>query len=364
MKKLFFGSVVIITLMVFISCEQKSNQLTLNGTGLSVDNDIYVYDMAENNTIDTIKVSKGEFAYTYVVVEPKILVLTDNQTFNKFVIAEKGNLILVSDTGSITGSPLNNRLAAFSKMYRNTGSELEQKNQAIVNKAESENRDLTKQEYEELQAINEKQTALYSAAIKKFYDEDKNNILGVYELMISRMFLTEDEFADWYGKGGEAVKNFAPFVKVMQAKANKEATQTGKKYVDFEGINPKDTAQIIKLSDFVRKDKYVLLDFWASWCGPCLKAIPEIKILHSKYASKGLEVIGVVISDKLENHLKAAEKANATWTQIFDSKGEIGEIYGINAIPTLILLDKDGTILVRANEKEEIIAKIESLLGK
>nr|WP_281253975.1 TlpA disulfide reductase family protein [Dysgonomonas massiliensis] len=150
----------------------------------------------------------------------------------------------------------------------------------------------------------------------------------------------------------------------MEAKANKAKTEVGQKFLDFSGVNPKDTTQVLKLSDYAGKDKYVLLDFWASWCGPCRAAMPELKAMNDKYASKGLEVLGIVVSDKLEEHLQAAEALNVTWTQIFDNKNELGTLYGIESIPTLILLDKDGTILARTYKKVEIAEKVESLLGK
>jgi peroxiredoxin len=92
--------------------------------------------------------------------------------------------------------------------------------------------------------------------------------------------------------------------------------------------------------------------------------MPEIKMLNEKYSNKGLEVIGVVVGDNIKNHLQAAEALKVTWTQIFDYKNEFTSLYGIEGIPTLILLDKDGTILLRTHEKDEITEKIQSLLGK
>lgn len=182
--------------------------------------------------------------------------------------------------------------------------------------------------------------------------------------MLIQNDLPFDEFKSMYEQGGEAAKSFPPFVKMLEAKANMERTEVGAKFIDFEGVNPKNTTQTIKLSDFAGKEKYVLLDFWASWCGPCRQAMPEIKALNDKYSAKGLEVIGVVVSDELDNHLQSAKSLDVTWTQIFDNKDALVTLYGLEGIPTLILLDKDGTILVRTHEKQEVKEKIESLLGK
>jgi thiol-disulfide isomerase/thioredoxin len=255
-------------------------------------------------------------------------------------------------------------MANMFKTYRDTGKEFEDKKSALFESAEKEGTDLTEEQILELQNLDEEESAIVADAVKKFYEQDKNSILGIVELMLLQGLTPEEEFVSLYERGGDIVKNFPPFIKIFEAKANTKNTKVGAKYVDLRGINPSDTSQTIRLSDFVGKDKYVLLDFWASWCGPCRKAMPEIKSLNDKYSNKGLEVIGIVVSDKIKDHLQAAKDLKVTWTQIFDNKKEFVPLYGIEGIPTLILLDKDGTILVRTHEKNEIIDKIQSLLGK
>lgn len=362
MRKLFF--LMVISLLA-IACKQTPNQLILTATGLATTSDIYVFDIADNKPIDTIKVEGGNFTYTLDITgEPKILAITDKTSMMQYLIAEKGNLTLVGDTGVIKGSPMNDRLAELFESYKATGKETQDKIQAKVAAAEAAGRELTESEIAELQILQKGESAKIAEIIKKYYEKDKGSILGVFELMLIQNHLPFDEFKSMHEQGGEAAKNFPPFVKMLETKANMGKTKVGAKFIDFEGVNPKNTDETIKLSDYAGKDKYVLLDFWASWCGPCRQAMPEIKALNDKYSSKGLEVIGVVVSDELENHLQSAAALNVTWTQIFDNKDALVALYGIEGIPTLILLDKDGTILVRTHDKQEIIEKVESLLGK
>lgn len=361
MKRLFYLAVLG---LLAVACNQTGGELVLKGTGLSVTGDVYVYDIVANVPVDTIAVQDGAFTYTYKIEgEPKLFILTDGQYLTHYLVTEKGNLSLDSDSGSIKGAPLNDRLVEFMTAYRSAGKELEDKKSALI-ESMGEDQEPSEELINEIQALNKEQGALIAETARGFYQKDKETIVGAIELMFLQGVMDDTELVSLYEQGGEPVKQFKPLAQLVEASANKAKTSVGAMYLDLEGVNPKDESQTMKLSDFAGKDKYVLLDFWASWCGPCRAAMPEIKRLNDTYGNKGLEVLGLVMSDKLEDHLASAEALGVTWTQIFDSKNEFGNIYGIEGIPTLILLDKDGTILVRTHDKEEVVMKIESLLGK
>jgi thiol-disulfide isomerase/thioredoxin len=347
-----------------MACKQKSNQLTLTGTDLSATGDIYIYDMAKNKPVDTIKVTGGCFVYTREITgDPELLLITDNATMMRYLITEKGDLTLVGDAGFIKGTPLNDRVADLIETYRSAGEETERKKSALIESADKEGVDLTDEQMLKLQNLDKEQSDKEADVVKKFYEKDKNSVLGIIELIFLQSLIPEEEFISLYEQGAGVVKNFPPFLKMFEAKAHAGKTKAGARYVDLRGVNPGDTTQTIRLSDFAGKGNYVLLDFWASWCGPCRAAMPEIKWLNDTYSGKGLEVIGMVVSDKIENHLQAAEALKVTWPQIFDDKNEFVSLYGIDGIPTLILLDKDGTILIRTHEKNEIIEEIQNRLG-
>lgn len=115
----------------------------------------------------------------------------------------------------------------------------------------------------------------------------------------------------------------------------------------------------VKLSDHAGKGKVVLIDFWASWCGPCIQEIPVLTGLQEKYKDRGFKIFGVSLDTDREAWLEAVKKHNTSWVQISDLRGFDGQItkdYGINAIPFLILLDKDGTIILR-NLRGEFLEK-------
>ena len=94
------------------------------------------------------------------------------------------------------------------------------------------------------------------------------------------------------------------------------------------------------------RGKYVLLDFWASWCGPCVASFPHVKALYEQYHDK-LQVLGVAIHDTKDKWKAAAAKHNLPWLLVIDTEGEgsVGEKYGLIGVPTYVLLDPEGKIL-------------------
>ena len=104
----------------------------------------------------------------------------------------------------------------------------------------------------------------------------------------------------------------------------------------------------LSLSDF--KGKVVLVDFWASWCGPCRRENPNVVRMYDKYKNQGFEILSVSLDRKKDRWLKAIEKDGLNWAHVSDLKGwknEVAQLYGVSSIPHTVLLDKEGKILAR-----------------
>lgn len=143
---------------------------------------------------------------------------------------------------------------------------------------------------------------------------------------------------------------------LREKKVTKEETSPGHKYKDFTITQPDGSTK--RLSDYVGNGHYTLVDFWASWCGPCIRETKVIKQLYEKYNGKGLEVLGVAVWDEPQNTLKAIEQHQLPWNQIINAQTIPTDIYGISGIPCIILIAPDGTIVSRDKQDEELIADV------
>ncbi len=133
-------------------------------------------------------------------------------------------------------------------------------------------------------------------------------------------------------------------------------------YTDITGTDA--DGKPIALSDFIGKGNYVLMDMWASWCGPCKGEIPNLARLHNQYKDKGLTVIGLFVWDKQENLKKAMESEGITWPQIVDEESKSTQMYGVDGIPHIILFSPDGTILKRNLRGDAMIKTVEEIMNR
>ena len=131
----------------------------------------------------------------------------------------------------------------------------------------------------------------------------------------------------------------------------RKATAEGVKFTDFE-------VKGSKFSDYVGKGKYILVDFWASWCGPCKAEVPYLKNVYEKYAGKDFDILGVAVWDKDKATEKAIKDLSLPWNQIINAQSIPTDLYGIQGIPHIILISPDGTILKRNLRGADIEAEV------
>lgn len=136
----------------------------------------------------------------------------------------------------------------------------------------------------------------------------------------------------------------------------------GQPFVDFEAADT--TGKVVKLSDVAGKGKYVLLDFWASWCSPCRMENPNVVNNFKKFGDKGFTVFGVSLDRNAENWKKAIVDDQLNWTNISDLKfweSAPAALYGVGSIPSNVLIDPNGVIIARNLKGDTLTAELEKI---
>ena len=198
---------------------------------------------------------------------------------------------------------------------------------------------------------------------KNEVEQNKENMLGA--AIFSDFCNSYDNAADFL----TAVKTikyahlFPNIQKMKEFFVNLDNTAEGKDFVDFSGKNME--GKDVKLSDYVGKGQYVLVDFWASWCGPCRKEIPNLIAVNKKYKSEHFIVLGVNVWDDTEKCKAAYETEKINYDQIItEEESNATTLYGINGIPQIMLFAPDGKIVKRDLRGDAISSIVKECLKK
>lgn len=311
---------------------------------------VYLYKPSGQGASDSVQIANGRFMLERAVAEDGLIAhLVIPRSYNLSFIPEEG--IIKADLAAIaaTGTALNDLHAQKAKAREALETETRGRLKAI--RADKNLDDKAKEEAQE-KIVNEfygKIKPLAEADLK----EHSNDAIGLIALqtLLGMEDVNVAKAEALLQQAGDRLRAEESITKMVERLRRVEATQAGAQFVDFEGVD--DANKAVRLSDYVGKGHYVLVDFWASWCGPCRREIAHLKKVRDAYTDKGLVILGTVVWDEMEDHLKAMKELEITWPQIFN-KTEATELYGIAGIPQIILFDPTGKIVARDLRGEEI----------
>ena len=216
------------------------------------------------------------------------------------------------------------------------------------------------------QAAEDKAIAEIIKVSVKTIRQNADNSLGLSALQSVYYLMEPDKLEAVIAKLGPTNREDEFVKKISASLVSKKATAEGKMFTDFEveQFPEAEDKGLVKFSDYVGKGKYILVDFWASWCGPCKKEIPNVKKAYEAFAGDQFDVLSVAVWDNPQASIDTAKAYGVTWNQIVNAQRIPTDIYGIDGIPQLILFGPDGTILKRNLRGEEISAEVASRLGR
>ena len=211
----------------------------------------------------------------------------------------------------------------------------------------------------EMETLQEKMIETTKAGINK----NITNPVGIHLLKQNYYYLEVPDLDPLLPQIPAAYENDEVILKIKGNVEKMKATAVGQKFTDFEMLTPEGKA--VKLSDYAGKGKVVLVDFWASWCGPCRREMPNLVEAYAKYKNKNFEIVGVSLDQSGEAWKEAIGKLNITWPQMSDLKYwncEGAKLYAISSIPHIVLIDGEGTIIARGLHGDELQQKLAEII--
>ena len=293
----------------------------------------------------TLTVADGKFS---IEVPTKVTAISYAVAAGRQVsfIADGSKIPVDFEDGEAESSSKNGVQARFAD-YQNWNDDFMAEYRESVSKEE-----LSDDEREE---ITENAVEKYNEHLLQVIKANKDNVLGL--IGISNIEIDDDaEMLALINTLSDELQA-EPRVQAMKKSLDASSkTAEGQMFTDFE-------VDGVKFSDFIGKGKYMLVDFWASWCGPCRGEMPNLRSVYEKYHGDKFDMLSVAVWDKPEDTVEAAKEENIVWNQIINAQRIPTDIYGIQGIPHIILFGPDGTILKRNLRGEAIGKAVEEALA-
>ena len=328
---------------------------------------IVVMNLNTGKSLATTKIVDSVFAFDFEVQEPFVGMLkTDPSNKNPRsyyylrIVGEPGDIYADLVTDSLSGSPLNDQLGKYTKRVRYEASVINAYNRQLY---ESINMPADKRQ--ELESKVEYCRDELNMYIWHVFKTNKDNAVGAFALEDCMELVN----ASAYELLVSELEDAAPVITTYQTLNTKltamerlSHTAPGKHFIDLNLTDYK-TKKPVKLSKVI-DGKVALIDFWASWCGPCRREIPNIAEIHKKYGGKDFVVVSLNVWDKPDAQAKAIKDLGMTWTQLTDATRDATDTYGVDGIPQILLIGKDGVIIARDLRGEEIERAVKKALGR
>lgn len=312
--------------------------------------------------LDSAAVTNGAFTFsgrqdtavsrylTYTPAEAK-RIMTD-------FFLENGNITVTLGEESTVGGTTNNDIY---QAYKNESLPINKEIGEIYKKSREEG--LSAEQEAELEKQYDEWATKLSELTYKTIDANIANPVGIYLWPNNSYSMELSQLQALAAKVPAEYQNNERIAKLLKHIEVLGKTAVGQKFTDFAMTDTE--GNTMKLSDLISKNKYTLIDFWASWCGPCRREMPNVVAAYKEFNKKGFGIVGVSLDNDADKWKAAIKELGMTWNHLSDLKGwqcEGAALYGVNSIPATVLVDQEGTIIERNLRGEAIKEKLSELL--
>ncbi|MCF8366601.1 MAG: AhpC/TSA family protein [Bacteroidales bacterium] len=361
MKNVFW----LILVSLFISaCSGPANQYAISGKvdgatagrvvlSKVVDNDLVA--------VDSVETTDGTVAFTGTIEMPEIYYLEfkEDDQFHRFFI-EPGSIVVSGNIENpvFTGS----EAQVIFDNYNLSVQQFDEKRETLYAEfmeaqkiADTARTELIRQE---AQLIDDNQ----SSFMKEFVNAQSDNVVGPYIVVNNIYQFDLEDLVKARSNYGEEIAG-SKYVQILDKQIGKmQKVAIGQPAPIFAQNDT--TGNPVSLDSF--KGKYVLIDFWASWCRPCRQENPNVVVAYQKFHDKGFDVLGVSLDKQKGAWIQAIADDNLTWTHVSDLKywsNEASNMYAVSSIPANFLLDPEGIIIAKDLRGEELQQKLEEIFN-
>ncbi len=354
MKKILFTASIAI-LAAACTTNEKSYVITGTLPDDSYNNKmVYMSEYEDNRVLDSTLVTDGTFTFKGNADTVGIRRLSLERLYTNFILEPGEIKVDISNPNKLNNTPLNDKLAEYMSEFDAAENVARSKDEELRNKSDIDDETRTRLLEENYNEYVNKMDALNN----RFFSENKDNAVGTFVLWQWSYMLDAGKMDSVYAESGEVIRNNKIIKRIIERNEKKRKTAEGMPFTDFTIEDGNSDGSKVSFSDYVGKGKYVLVDFWASWCGPCIAETPVIAEVYNKYKGDKFEVLGVAVWDKRDATVKAIEQHGITWPQILNAESIPTDIYGIDGIPHIILFGPDGKIIARNLRGDALKAKV------
>ena len=361
MKKVMFIAAL---MLAALPTEAQQVKYTINGISKDNGKTVSLIDRKTNQTVNTATVVDGKFTMNGNAEKDAFMAIGIKENPWATIFFNDGTPMTINlNDSTLKGSPLNERLVRYdidiNAPYAN-----------YMIKIQSMSEEERKAKEMELAGGLMIAMMKMMTGVEKVFKEERETLVPVafiseYQQMFGQQKLDSVLATKPAWASHPIVKSLVDHAAQQKALEEKKLAFIGKQFIDLEEADP--DGKMHKLSEYVGKGKWVLVDFWASWCGPCKAEMPNVVAAYEKYHDKGFDIVGLSFDNKKEPWVKDIENLKMPWTHLSDLKGwntVASEVYGVNSIPDNLLIDPQGKIVARGLRAQGLQNKLKEIFGE